>query len=462
MARGGIYDQVGGGFHRYATDVSWLVPHFEKMLYDNALLITAYLEGYQAAGREDFAAVAREILRYVERDMTSAQGVFYSATDADSFNPAGEREEGWFFTWTPAEIEQILGADRARLVNAYFGVTPGGNLEGRNILHAAKTTAEAARELNVSEERVEATVREAKETLYTARNRRPPPLRDEKILTSWNALMISAHAQAAFVLDDERYLRRAERAATFLLENLVEDGRLLRSYLNGQARQQGYLDDHAFLIAALLDLYETGGNLRWLQEAIRLQQVLDEQYWDREHGAYFATSEGHEQLIAREKPGYDGAEPSGNSVASMNLVRLHELTTNDEYRQRAEQCFRAFAPVFEKSPASLSEMLLALDFHLDTPKQIIVVAPSSRQQANALLAPLRRTFLPNRVLAAVAQGAQLDAHAALVPLLEEKRALRGQPTAYVCERRVCDLPTGDPAVFAKQIGKVEPLPPRAR
>ena len=459
MARGGIRDHVGGGFHRYSTDVRWLVPHFEKMLYDNALLTSAYIEGYQASGNQEFADIAGEILRYVERDMTSPEGAFYSATDADSLNPEGEREEGWFFTWTPAELEMALGPERAPMVSAYYGVTTDGNFEGRNIFHVTTSLAHTAQQLGVTTQEFEATLQTAKEELYQARSRRPAPLRDEKILTSWNALMISAHAQAALAFDDRRYLQRAETAADFVLSNLQQNGRLLRSYNNSQARHKAYLDDYAFFIGALLDLYEAGGGLRWIEEAIRLQGVLETHYWDEENGGFFATSGDHEELIAREKPSYDGAEPSGNSVAVMNLVRLHEFTTDDRYRQRAEQCFQAFSPILARGPAALSEMLLALDFYLDNPKEILIVTPNRREEATELLARLRAAFLPNRILSVVTQGEQLDAHAKVLPLLEDKRAIGGKPTAYVCEQRVCELPTSDSAVFAEQIAKVKPLAP---
>ena len=458
MAQGGMYDHAAGGFHRYSTDERWLVPHFEKMLYDNALLVVAYLEAYQVTGREDFARVAREILRYVERDMTSPEGAFYSATDADSLNPEGEREEGWFFTWTPAEIDELLGKDRARVINAYYAVTEKGNFEGRNILHTPKSATAVAKELGLSKPEVLSVVQESRGLLYQKRKKRPPPLRDEKILTSWNGLMISAHARAALVLGVATYARRAERAAEFVLDHLLRDGRLLRSYKSGQGRHNGYLDDYAFLTAALLDLYEATGKPRWLREAIDLDGVLEKHYEDKDNGGFFMTSDDHEQLLAREKPSYDGAEPAGNSVAVMNLMRLHELTTDDRYRQRAVKAFRAFEKIFARSPSALSEMLLALDFHLDTAKEIVIITPRSREEAEPMLARLRETFVPNRILSVATEGSGMAAHAKLVPLIEDKAALRGKPTAYVCEKRICELPTSDPETFAEQIRKVRRLP----
>ena len=422
----------------------------------------AYLEGYQVTGREEFARVAREILRYVERDMTSPEGAFYSATDADSLGPDGRREEGWFFTWTPDEIQHVLGEERARAVSAYYGVTRGGNFEGRNILHVAQPLAEVAGSLELSPGKLREVLEESKELLYSARAPRPPPLRDEKILTAWNGLMIGAHAQAALILGEPRYAQRAAKAADFLLTRMRQDGRLLRSYKDGEARHNGYLDDYAFLVAGLIDLYEATSDTRWLEEALALDNVLEKLYEDKQHGGYFMTSNDHESLLAREKPAYDGAEPSGNSLQALNLMRLHEFTTEDRYRQRAERTLQAFSARLSQSPTALSEMLLAGDFHFDTPKELVIVTPNSREEAEPLLAKLRSTFLPNRVLIIAAEGDDLADQSRLVPLLEGKVTRGGQATAYVCERRVCKLPTSDPEVFAQQIRKVEPLGPLGR
>ncbi len=457
MAAGGMYDQVGGGFHRYSTDAEWLVPHFEKMLYDNALLTMAYLEGYQAAGEADFARVAREILRYVQRDMTSPEGAFYSATDADSPTPDGRREEGWFFTWTPEEIRAAVGPERARLVEAHYGVTSAGNFEGRNILHVSRPLERVAAELRHPRPDARTLVEESRERLYGTRSKRPPPLRDEKVLAAWNGLMIAAHAQAALVLGDESYARRAERAADFVLTKMRQGGRLLRSYKDGRARHNAYLDDYAFMIAGLLDLYEATGAPRWLREALALDATLATHYEDEEHGGFFMTSGDHEPLLAREKPAYDGAEPSGNSVQALNLLRLHELTSDDRYRRRADRALAAFGERLAQAPAALSEMLLAADFRLDTPKEVVIVARTSREDAEPLLAKLRSAFLPNRVIAVAAEGTDLAAQSQLVPLLRDKVSRKGRATAYVCERGICRLPTADPEVFAEQLRKVEPL-----
>jgi hypothetical protein len=452
MAAGGMYDQVGGGVHRYATDARWLVPHFEKMLYDNALLVTAYLEAYQATQRDKFAAVAQDILRYLERDMSAAEGGFYAATDADSLAPSGEREEGRFFTWAPDELAAVLNEDgpALTLVTEYYGVTSDGNFEGRSILHVARPLADVAAELDIEAGEAQRMLGAARDTLYRARSDRPAPLRDEKILTSWNALAISSFAQAALVLGDAGYAERATRAADFVLSRLKDGDRLFRSYAGGEARVPGYLEDYAFLIAALLDLYEATSEPRWMEEALALDGTLAARFEDPA-GGFFRTSDDHQSILTREKPGYDAAQPSGNSVQLLNLVRLHEFTTDDTYRQRTERALRAFDVGLSRNPAAMAEMLLAVDFRLDTPKEIIIVTPDRRASAEPFLAELRATFLPNRILSVVGEADRFDTHAALVPLVEGKFARDGVATAYVCENRICELPTTDPAVFARQI-----------
>ncbi len=439
MAAGGMYDQIGGGFHRYSTDERWLVPHFEKMLYDNALLVFDYLEASQAASRPDLARVARDILRYLERDLLSPEGAFYSATDADSRGPDGKPHEGWFFTWTPAEIEAVLGADRARPVLAYYGVTAKGNFEGRNILFAARPDAPPG-------------LAALRDQLYAARRKRPAPLRDEKILTAWNGLAISAFARAGLILGDDQYTAVAARAASFVLTRLERDGRLLRSWKDGRAQHKAYLEDYAFLTAALLDLFEAAGEPRWLENALRLDAVVERHYEDREAGGFFRTADDHEGLLAREKPAHDGAEPSGSSVAVLNLLRLHALTTRDAYRQRAERALRALGAPLERNPAAFGELLLAVDFWLDAPKELVLVAPTDRSQLEPFLAALRSVYFPNRVLAAAA-GSAVARLARLAPVAERKQALKGRATAYVCERGVCDLPVQDPAAFLRRLAQ---------
>ena len=452
MAAGGIYDQVGGGFHRYATDQQWLVPHFEKMLYDNALLAVAYLEGYQIAGREDFARVARQILDYLDREMRAPGGGFYSATDADS---AGE--EGKFFIWTLPELAPLLSQKQLQLVQSHYGVTPQGNFEAANILHVARPLDTVAKELDLSMDQAQRELQAARDILYRARQQRIAPHTDTKVLVAWNGLVISAFAKGSHILNVSHYAKRAKQAAAFLLTRVKRDGRLRRSALGTIIGGAAYLDDYAFLIAGLLDLYEATFELRWLQEALALQAVLDTHFWDSKSGGYFLTADDAEQLLAREKPAYDGAEPSGNAVAAHNLLRLAEWTTNDSYRQHAQRCFKAFASALKQRPTSMPRMLSALDFFLDRPKEIAIIKASPDDNIEPLLAQLRLHFLPNRVVSIVTQGDELAAHQRVVPWLEAKSAIKGKVTAYVCEQHVCSLPTTDPGIFAKQIATTLPL-----
>lgn len=462
MAAGGMYDHVAGGFHRYSTDEKWLVPHFEKMLYDNALLAVAYLEGYQVTKNPEFERITREILDYILRDMTSSEGAFYSATDADSIGPKGHREEGYFFTWTPKELDQMLSSAEAKLIKRYYTVTEGGNFEGRTILNTPKTLHEVAKILKLSEKDARKHLNSAREKLYQARSKRPTPIRDEKILTAWNGLMISAFAQAGFVLDEKKYKDAAAKAANFILEKSLKGDRLFRSYKDGVAKFNAYLDDYAFFIAALLDLYEATSELKWLKTAISLDQALENHYEDKKSGGFFMTSNDHEKLLAREKPAYDGAEPSGNSIAVLNLLRLHEFTTKDPYRARAEKAFKAFAGTLKRNPVGLSEMLLALDFHLDLPKEIILVLlekglEEKSDSVKPLLSVLRGQFLPNRVLGIVAAGEELSKQSEVIPLMENKVPIKGKTTAYVCKKGICKLPTSDPKEFAKQISEIDKI-----
>jgi uncharacterized protein YyaL (SSP411 family) len=458
MAAGGIYDQIGGGFHRYSTDSHWLVPHFEKMLYDNALLIMAYVEGYQATGNKAFKRIAKDILRYVKRDMTSPAGAFYSATDADSLTPSGHREEGYFFTWTPQDLEEVLGRDRAQIIKTYYGVGITGNFDGRHILYLPKATTKAAEAFDMSEKNLLTHIEESKELLYPWRNRRPHPLRDEKILTAWNGLMISAHARAGLILGEPQYIDRAVKAARFILDHLYIRNRLYRSYKDGQAKHKAYLEDYAFFIAALLDLYEASHDIEWLKKAIHLDEVLRKYYEDKDNGGFFRTSKDHEDLIAREKPNYDGAEPSGNSVAVLNLLRLGEFTFKEDYRKRSEKAFKTFLGHTASNPLAFSEMMLALDFFLDSPKEIVIVAPEGKaDKAEPFLREFRKQFLPNRTLIVSAAGKELESHAAVVPVANGKFAIGEKTTAYVCEKGNCNLPARTPEIFSQQIKKVQKL-----
>lgn len=458
MAAGGMYDQVGGGFHRYSVDAQWIVPHFEKMLYDNALLTMDYLEGYQLTGNEGFKTIVSEILRYVNRDMTCTEGAFYSATDADSLTPKGHQEEGYFFTWTPEELDDALGQDRAGVAKKYFSVGPAPNFEGRHILTVPESLDSVAERLEMPEKELAGIIEESKEILYAVRRHRPAPLRDEKIITSWNGLMISAHARAGLILADARYTERAIHAAQFILNHMYIGKRLYRSYKDHMARHNAYLDDYAFFIAALLDLYEATQDIQWLKRAVELDGVLEAHYEDKENGGFFMTSNDHEALIAREKPSFDGALPSGNSVAVLNLLRLNEFTTKERYRKRAEKALAAFSGTLASHPMALAEMLLAVDFYLDSPKQIILVAPEGKKAGvEPFMHEFRNQYLPNRILSVVTEGEDLESQAKVIPLVKGKIAQAEKVTAYVCESGTRKLPTSDPKEFARQIKTVKTL-----
>jgi uncharacterized protein YyaL (SSP411 family) len=439
MAAGGMHDQVGGGFHRYSTDERWLVPHFEKMLYDNALLATAYAEAFQVTGRWDLARVARTTLDYVLREMTAPDGGFFSATDADS-----EGEEGRFFVWSEEEIRERLGAGAQRFAG-FYGVTREGNFEGANILHVPRPD-EGAWESLAAE----------RETLRLARERRPHPLRDDKVLTAWNGLTISALATGGRVLGERRYLEAAARAAGFLLSSLRRGDRLLRSWKGGRTGPPAFLEDHAFLAQGMLDLGEATLDPRWLEEALRLAEETERLFGDPQEGGWFTTAADHEALIARERPTHDGAEPSGASVAALNALRLAAFTSDDRWREIADRALRLYAPALEEQPSALHDLLLALDYRTDAVREVVLVWPAG-QPPDAFLDVLRRTFLPSRALCGAAEGEALARLARVARVAAGKKAIGGRPTAYVCERGACQMPALEPAKLEEQLRAVRPL-----
>ena len=450
MAAGGMNDQVGGGFHRYSTDAQWRVPHFEKMLYDNALLLPAYIEGWQSTGNPRFRQVAIKTLEYVAREMTSPAGAFFSATDADSLTPSGHREEGWFFTWTLEEISDALGADDARIASAVYGVDARGNFEGRNILFLPRQLDYVAGELGLSTKQLALDVERINAALYARRQQRPAPLRDDKIIAAWNGLMISAFARAGFALDDSTYLDRASRAANFILDQMAVEGRLKRSFKDGAAAGNGFLDDHAFFTAGLLDLFEATADLRWLERAVEFDRTLADHFEDRENGGFFMAADDHEALIAREKPALDGALPSGNAIALMNLLRLNALTLDRSYLKRAEKGFTAFSTIMEANPSAFGEMLLAMEDFLYPPHQVIVVTPAGGDD-DSFTDRLRTFFLPGSLVMIVSEPsvANLSRRS---PLFREKTAAGGKTTAYVCRNGVCQLPATTMETLMKQLG----------
>ncbi len=447
MALGGIYDQLGGGFHRYSTDAEWLVPHFEKMLYDNAQLAQTYLRAYQATGKAFYRGVAEETLEYVLREMTGPEGGFYSAQDADS-----EGEEGKFFVWTPEEIRAVLGERDAAVFCAFYDVTPGGNWEGKSILHIVMDASEAAQQFGLSLPEAAAILDGGRAKLFAAREQRVKPGLDDKMLTAWNGLMLAALAEAAAVLDRNDFRQAAIKNAEFVLAKLSAPDaaghlRLRRTYRNGESKLNGYLEDYAFYADGLLRLYEATFDLRWLETARALMETMLAYFWDEAEGGFFATSSDHETLIQRLKDWDDNATPSGNSVAVEVLLRLAVLTGEDSYRQRAAQVLPQLGPVLEKYPYGFARMLGALDFYLATPQEIALIGDPAVAQTRALLHAVYAPYLPNKI---VALAVSPEAAPAL-PLLADRPMLDGKPTAYVCENFACKAPVTDPEALADQL-----------
>jgi uncharacterized protein YyaL (SSP411 family) len=422
MAAGGIHDQLGGGFARYTVDANWLVPHFEKMLYDNALLARAYLHGWQVLGHERYRRVCEGALDWMLTEMRGPEGGLYSALDADS-----EGEEGRFYVWTPEQIREVLG-DGAEPVIEFWGVSEGGNFEGANILHLAQG-------VEAQEPEGLAAMRQA---LYDARAKRVWPGLDDKRLTSWNALAISTLAEAGAVLGREDYLDAARQCADFVLGTLTDDsGHLLRTYKDGDARLNAYLEDHAFLLEALLTLYEATFEPRWFERARALADQMIARFGDPERGGFFSTSADHEQLIARRKEIGDHPIPSGNSAAALGLLRLAALSGEREYERRAESVFALFAKTATEHPTSFAHLLRALDFHLAPTKEVALVGEDLAE----LGAAVRAAFRPHLVLAGGPAGATEPA------LLRDRPLVEGQPAAYVCEHFSCQAPVIDPVTL---------------
>jgi uncharacterized protein len=444
MAQGGIYDQLGGGFHRYSTDARWLVPHFEKMLYDNALLSRLYLHYYQVSHDEAARSVAEGILDYAVREMTDASGGFYSTQDADS-----EGVEGKFFVWSLDEIKQVLGERDAVDFAAYYNVTSGGNFEGENILNVTRDLSEIVPAERVTIADLSRTLERSRKALFEVREKRVKPARDEKILTAWNGLMLASFAEAAAVLNRSDYLAVAKQNARFVLNNLSRHGLLLRTYKDGQAKLNAYLEDYAFFIDGLVALFETSGELQWLEEARTLTATMIEEFWDDEEGGFFYTGRSHEELIVRSKDFFDNATPAGNSVAAEVLLRIGLLTDNSDYQRRAATIFRLLASAVQRYPSGFGRLLCALDFYLATPKEIAIIGDPAAAETRLLLEEVWKTYLPNKI---VAQSSPENKVAAgTIPLLRDRPLLDNKATAYVCERFSCKKPVTQPADLASQL-----------
>jgi uncharacterized protein YyaL (SSP411 family) len=437
MARGGIYDHLGGGFHRYSTDAEWLVPHFEKMLYDNAQLARVYLMAYQATGNAYFREVAEQVIDYVLRDMTDPSGGFYSTEDADS-----EGEEGAFYVWRPAELRDLLGDADAGLFGAFYDVKELGNFEGRaSILHMDHTPAELAPRLGVGEAELLRALDRGRRILFEVRSKRVRPARDEKVLAAWNGMLLRALAEAARVLGRVDFLEAAIKNADFLLTTMRRpDGAMYRTWKPGHAaRLNGYLEDQANVADGLVALYEATFDPRWLAAAASLADIILERFGDAENGGFFDTSSDHETLISRPKDIFDNATPSGNAVAADVLLRLGLLTGKDAYEHAARGVLNLLREPMSRYPLGFARALNALDFLLGKPKEVAVVGQPGATDTEAMLRVVFEPFSPNKVVAGAAHG-----NGVAIPLLAGRELRDGKATAYVCEHYICQAPTTDP------------------
>ena len=471
LARGGIHDQLGGGFHRYSTDAQWRVPHFEKMLYDQAQLALTYADAYQVTHDPFYAGMARDILDFSLRELQTPGGGFASALDADS-TPLGKREavEGAFYTWTSAEIEAVLGPQRAAMFAYAYGIEAGGNVPppgqsssggewaGRNVLYEKHSAEETAKHFALNTSETSEQWAAARAALAAARSQRPRPPSDDKVVTAWNGLMITALAHASQVLDEPRYLTAAESTARFVQSHLYDpqSKKLWRSYRTGGAEVEGFLDDYTDLIHGLVELYQADFDVRWLQWAVALQEKQGELFWDAQQGGYFDAALGDGSLLARTHEAYDGAEPSPNSTAAMNLLLLAQITDRSEWRNQANKTLSAFGMLLAANPEAIPAMASALDFDLAHSRQILIAGDRSAADTHELLRLVNQRFLPNKVLLLADDGPGQEQLARWLPFVASAHRIGGKATAYICENYACRLPTSDPAVAARLLDS----PPR--
>ena len=453
MRFGGIFDQIGWGFHRYSVDEKWYVPHFEKMLYDQALLAMAYTEAYQSLQNAFHARVSREIFSYVLRDMIAPEGGFYSAEDADS-----EGKEGLFYLWTRRQVQEVLGRDPADLFCRFFNITPEGNFEdGKSILHISVPPEEFAVRENLEVNELEILLNDGRERLFSVREKRVHPLKDDKILTSWNGMMIAALAKGTQALGDPVYARAAEKAALFVLEKMfTPSGGLYHRYRESHVAHPGFLEDYAFFIWGLIELYETLFDIRFLEEAVALNERLIDLFWDQEKGGcYFTANEG-EKLIFRGKDLYDGATPSGNSIAALNFLRLGRLTGNTELEQKADQLFRHFSTVVAGYPMAYTQFLNALDFGLGPGQEIVVAGNPNQNVTREMISIIHRSFLPNKVLLfRPERDKEAQKVFQLSPFLELLSPINKRPTVFLCSRYACGSPITELEGLKKSLRGVE-------
>ncbi|MFQ5871067.1 MAG: thioredoxin domain-containing protein [Candidatus Geothermarchaeales archaeon] len=443
MARGGIYDQLGGGFHRYSVDARWLVPHFEKMLYDNALLSRVYLHAYLVTGNALYRRVVEETLDYVVREMTDPLGGFYSTQDADT-----DGVEGKFYVWTPLEVRETLGSADGDLFCRFFGITEGGNFEGKSILNVPEEPGAVAQEADVSGGELGEVILGGRRRLFEVREERVRPGRDDKVLTAWNGLMLASFAEASWVLDREDYLAVAQKNADFVLSHLRKEGRLLRTWKQGRAKLNGYLEDYAFLADGLLAMYQADFDARWFKEARALADAMMNHFRDQSNAVFFDTSDDHEELIARPRSLEDGAIPSGNSMAARVLLLMASYTGEESYREAAVGAMDAAGPMMVQYPRGFGNWLSDLDIHLGPLKEVAIVGDRESQDTLRLVKAVRAQYRPNMVVAWDDPGGSAADH---VPLLVGRENVDGRATAYVCEGFSCRAPTVNVETLTREL-----------
>ena len=447
MRKGGLFDHIGFGFHRYSTDADWLVPHFEKMLYDQASLMMAYTEAYQITKKQEYATVVKEIFQYVTSNLTSTEGAFFSAENADS-----EGEEGKFYTWSQEEIEKVLSKKEATLFLETYNVHRDGNFEDEatrkkaelNIPHLTQSIEAIAISMKMKPEMVRATLEKAREKLFTQREKRVRPSRDDKILTDWNGFMIAALARAGTILDDQSFIQASERALSFILETLLDDKRnVFHRYKDGEAVIRAFLDDYAYLVWALLESYEATFKPEYLELAKNLTSDMIEGFWDSESGGFYFTGSNSEELLFRKKDAYDGAIPSGNSVAALNLIRLARFLGNTQLEEKAAETIRAFSDIIPRVPSGFSMMLNALEFASGDSYEIVIAGDPASRDTQEMLKTIREHFIPNRVILLKGTKHQSEEVSRLAPFAKFHDSLNGRATAHVCIDYNCKLPTTD-------------------
>ncbi len=468
MAKGGMYDHVGGGFHRYATDNRWHVPHFEKMLYDQAQLVNSYLDAYQITGEKFYGEVAKDILKFVQRNMTHSNGGFYSAEDAESavdISHPEAKEEGAFYTWHKKEIDGLLNKEEAVVFNYYYDVKDKGNVEpstdphgeftGENILCIAHSIDETVKKFKLTEKKLLAILSSAREKIFNAREQRPKPHLDDKFLVSWNGLMISAFARAYQVFAEDTYLASAVNAAKFIMNNLYDskNEKLLRRYRDGEAKYEAHLEDYAFFVQGLIDLYEASLNIDWLKNSIKLTAKQVNLFYDSKDGGFYDISGTDPSIIIRTKEWYDGAEPTGNSVAILNLLRLSQMTDNENLRKAAEKSLAYFGERMLSTPQAVAQLLVALDFSLSKPKQIIIAGNADDKHTKELLREVHSRFIPNKIILLADGKSGQKTLASYIPFIESVKMIDGKSTVYICENYACKLPTSDVKVVAELLNQ---------